>query len=73
MIFIFNFGQNSIDRFEFYPQDTETYKIKFSSDDEIFGGYNRIDKKVQYQANWEGKMAIYIPSRMCMVLRRNKN
>ncbi len=68
-IFIFNFGLHSIEDYRFFPQSRISYKVVFSSDDEVFGGYNRIDKSLKYKTQSDGKISIYIPSRMCMVLK----
>jgi len=59
-----------------YPQKKGKYQVVLSSDDEEFGGKNRIDKKYVYQTRSIVKnkvggeyLTIYIPARTAMVLR----
>jgi 1,4-alpha-glucan branching enzyme len=52
----------------------EFLKIVLSSDDKEFGGYDRIDKTVNYYLQpikWDNRGAslqVYLPSRTCLVL-----
>ena len=49
------------------------YKVIFSTDEKEFGGWNRIDKEVIYNATdtVDGKgFYIYLPSRSAVVLKK---
>ena len=71
LIFIFNFGNNSIENYQFYSPYDSPVKVVFSSDDKCFGGFERIDKDYSYQKNHDNLITIYIPSRTAFVLKKN--
>jgi 1,4-alpha-glucan branching enzyme len=84
LIFLFNF--NPTESFPEYELPTgegqggskksSHYEVIFTSDDEQFGGYSRIDKKYIYETTiLKGKdgqtgITIYSPSRTALVLKR---
>jgi len=76
--FLFIFSFNPEQSFADYdiPTKKGKYQVVLSSDDEEFGGKNRIDKKYVYQTRSIVKnkvggeyLTIYIPARTAMVLR----
>jgi len=79
MPFIFNF--NPTKSFEGYGfiMKTGMYKVVFNSDEKRYGGYNRLDDKIIYKADYVRdkydeipKLFIYLPSRTVIVLKRLK-
>ena len=71
VIFIFNF--NPVQSFSDYPVDLPegSYKLLFNSDEERFGGLNRVaENQVFLTDNIDGRRCIkvYIPSRTCLVI-----
>jgi len=71
VIFIFNF--NPTQSFSDYPIDLPAgeYKLLFNSDEERFGGMERVQKKQLFTtANMHGRecIKVYIPSRSCLVI-----
>ena len=75
LIFAFNFHPtNSLDGY-FVPVEKEgKYQVVLSTDDEAFGGYDRISTQYVYEATAQpdGKIGfkVYLPSRTAMVLKR---
>ncbi len=74
LIFIFNFHPNkSIPDYRFQVEECGKYQIILNSDAERFGGFNRIDDEMSYPSVClfgEHYLSIYIPSRVCMVLKK---
>ncbi|MDP4177002.1 MAG: alpha-amylase family glycosyl hydrolase [Bacillota bacterium] len=77
LIFMFNFNPTkSFDRYEVPTGESGKYKVDFSSDEKIFGGYDRIDKNIVYEtsqlAQKKGNVGviIYSPSRSALVLKK---
>ncbi|MFV0237338.1 MAG: alpha amylase C-terminal domain-containing protein [Flavobacteriales bacterium] len=69
LIYIFNFNQDSFENYPIPLDEEGAYKIIFSSDDEIFGGFNRLDKSVKHSIN-DRSLQIYLPSRITLVLKK---
>jgi 1,4-alpha-glucan branching enzyme len=73
LIFIFNFNSTqSFEDYKFYVRKKGKYKVVLSSDDEDFGGFQRVDKKYEYNTIKEdkvNKLRIYIPNRSALVLK----
>ena len=72
LIFVFNWGNESIPDYEINVKNTGDYEIIFSSDDKDFGGFENIDKKVVFPSEArEGQvfMKIYNVSRTAVVYR----
>ena len=72
LIFVFNWGSESIPDYEINVKNTGDYEIIFSSDDKDFGGFENIDKKVVFPSEArEGQvfMKIYNVSRTAVVYR----
>jgi 1,4-alpha-glucan branching enzyme len=74
LIFVFNFHpENSIQDYRFYVPDSGKYQAIFSSDDEKYGGYLRVDKKYIYSTTKlddVNKLRVFIPSRTAFVLKK---
>lgn len=75
-VFVFNFHPyKSFDGY-FIPLKEEgaEYQLTLSTDEDRFGGYNRIDKKYKYQAEQvEGRglgFKCYLPARTAMVFKK---
>ena len=73
-IFVFNFNPTA--SFENYAVKTGKsgeYKVIFSSDDALFGGWDRVSKDVIYKTEGKGKKSefpIYLPSRVAICLAK---
>ncbi len=74
VVFVVNF--NPIISFEHYkiPTKRGVYHIILNSDDEKFGGFNRIDNQLSYQTKTAdvSYLQLYIPNRTIMVLKREE-
>ncbi|MEP2024167.1 MAG: alpha amylase C-terminal domain-containing protein [Reichenbachiella sp.] len=74
LIFVFNFHpENSVPDYKFHIPKNGNYQVILSSDDPVFGGHDRIDTSITYQAStYEHghQLAVYTPSRTAMVLKR---
>ena len=72
LMFVFNWGSESIPDYEINVKNTGDYEIVFSSDDKVFGGFENIDKKVVFPSEYrDGQvfMKIYNVSRTAVVYR----
>jgi len=69
LIFIFNFSPNSFANYTLYLGEEGNYKVIFSSDDENFGGFERVDKEYIYASHGQ-RICIYLPNRTAMVLKK---
>lgn len=72
LLFVFNFSPTeSYADFE-VPAKAGRYKIALSSDDAIYGGYNRVDTSLTYETTKKDKddiLKVYIPSRVALVFK----
>lgn len=68
MLFVFNFHPTK--SFESYgiPAPEGNYEIILSSDDKKFGGFDRVDAKLEYPS--DGHIKLYLPARTALVLWR---
>ena len=77
VVFVFNFHPHKSFEGYFVPVEFEgTYEVVLSSDDGVYGGYNRIDTSYKYDtyrtdADWIG-FNCYLPSRTALVLKKIK-
>lgn len=76
LVFLYNFNPlKSFEDFELPVCEAGKYQVIFDSDEEIFGGQNRISKEIIYEAkpliSKKGKtgITIYSPSRTVLVLK----
>ena len=72
LIFVFNWGSESIPDYEINVKNTGDYEIIFSSDDKEFGGFENISKEVLFPSEVKEDqvfMKIYNVSRTAVVYR----
>ena len=75
LAFVFNFHPTKSFEGYFVPVGSEgTYEIVLSSDDGVYGGFNRVDTAYKYETyrtedNWIG-FNCYVPSRTAIVLKK---
>lgn len=72
LMFVFNWGSESIPDYEINVKNTGDYEIIFSSDDKDFGGFENIDKKVVFPSEYrDGQvfMKIYNVSRTAVIYK----
>ena len=75
VVFIFNFHPTKSFDGYFIPVGEEgTYEVVLSTDDEVFGGFNRVDTSVEYDTfktpvGWYG-FKCYLPNRSAIVLKK---
>ena len=69
LIFAFNFHPNK--SFDGYPIAAQAgnYKVVLSTDDGVFGGFDRVDTAMRYTATDDG-FSCYLPSRCAIVFKR---
>jgi 1,4-alpha-glucan branching enzyme len=76
LVFVFNFHpENSIEDYNFYVPKAGKYQTIFSSDDEQFGGFQRVDKQYVYKTekiDGVSKLRIFIPNRTAFVMKKVK-
>ena len=70
-VFVFNFNpEKSFADYGFLIDEGE-YEILLCTDDEAFGGLQRVDTKQRY-STFRRELKLYIPNRVGMVLKRTK-
>jgi 1,4-alpha-glucan branching enzyme len=73
LIFAFNFHpHHSIPDYKFHAPGKGAYTIILSSDDEKYGGFNRVDTQMQYstqEIDNDNKLSIYLPNRTAIVMK----
>ena len=74
LLFVFNFHPvNSIEDYKFFVPKAGKYQVIFSSDDEEFGGFQRVDKEYIYKTqklDGVNKLRIFIPNRTAFVMKK---
>lgn len=72
LLFVFNFSHNSYTDYHI-PSTPNDRKIVLSSDDPIFGGFNRVNTSIKYiyqtKTSKESYVSLYLPSRAALVLK----
>lgn len=68
-LFVFNFSPNVSLTDHQVPAKAGRYQIVLSSDDSPYGGFDRVDTAIDYQAT-DDVVQLYIPARTALVLRR---
>lgn len=73
LMFVFNLSpNNSYEHYGLYAPQGQ-YKVVLSSDDDVYGGYNRIDKNYTYNTDTsERALKLYIPARTGFVIKTNE-
>ena len=70
-IFAFNFNAvASFENFSFQAPDGE-YAMAFNSDEGVYGGFSRLGKD-EHHATVDGRLSLYLPSRVALVLKKVK-
>ncbi len=75
LVFIFNFHPtHSFDQYFVPVGKAGRYRVVLSSDDDVFGGFSRVDTSIRYKtftttAKWTG-FHCYLPSRSAIVLKK---
>ena len=76
LIFVFNWGNESIPDYEINVKQTGDYKVVFTTDESDFGGYDNIDKATKFPTEQRGDkvfMKIYNVSRTAVVYQCTMN
>ena len=72
LVFIFNFGSlNSIFGYEFRAPEKGNYRIVLNSDRSNFGGFDRVDDGIDYPADEDQKLRVYLTNRTALVMKKN--
>ena len=72
LVFAFNFHpEKSFDGYPIRVSKSGNYKVLLSSDDGMFGGFDRVDKSVRYTAQEDG-FRCYLPNRTAIVFKKMK-
>lgn len=70
LIFAINLSPNqSVADYQFPVDQQGSYELVLSSDDQEFGGHNRVDSSIDYHAP-KGRLSIYLPCRSALVFRK---
>lgn len=67
-MFLFNFGQESYSDFTIHVPFEKDLEVELCTDDERFGGFNRLDTSIKYPTP-DNTLRIYLPSRTAIVLK----
>lgn len=74
LIFIFNFNPSeSYFGYEVPVAQSGSFEIILNSDDNKFGGFERIDNQLNYTATQENCLLIYLPNRVGIILKKVKS
>lgn len=75
-LFVFNFNPHQSFTSYGIPVDEGKYKVVFTSDDEPFGGFNRVEKHHLYysraMAHGQHHLLLYLPARMALVIKKQE-
>ncbi len=76
-IFAFNFNPNrSFEGYFIKTEGADRYKVVLSTDQEEFGGFNRVDMKYKYNATYQRDgstgFKTYLPSRTAVIFKKVK-
>ncbi len=74
LIFAFNFHpHHSVPDYKFHAPEPGDYSIILCSDDEQYGGFNRVDTSLTYatrEVDGDNKLSIYLPGRTAIVMKK---
>jgi len=71
LIFIFNFSvSNSIFGYKLWASEKGTYRIILNSDKKEFGGFDRIDDTIDYSADENQHLSVYLTNRTALVMKK---
>jgi 1,4-alpha-glucan branching enzyme len=69
LIFIFSFHPTeSFIGYQINMPSNGKYQITLHTDEKIFGGFDRLDKKIQYSTDSNRSIQLYIPNRTALIL-----
>lgn len=69
LLFIFNFHPDrSLFDYAFHLPEPGSFKTILNSDDNIFGGFSRLENEVEHFTQENGKLSLYLTSRTALVL-----
>ncbi|GAB3218325.1 alpha amylase C-terminal domain-containing protein [Algoriphagus aestuariicola] len=73
LIFVFSFHPSeSFFGFPIHIDQEGNYRILLHSDEKDFGGFERLDKSIDYPTDANHHLHLYIPNRVVMVMERKK-
>ncbi|NME71948.1 alpha-amylase family glycosyl hydrolase [Flammeovirga aprica] len=71
LVFVFNFSPtNSLPDYKFYVGEAGTYEIVLCSDDNQFGGHNRVDSSSKFFTDEDKHISIYNVNRSAVVFKK---
>lgn len=71
LIFLFNFNTNSsIFDYKFRAPEMGKYELVLNSDHKKYGGFHRIDERLDYYTDQHQMLAVYLTNRTALVLRK---
>lgn len=71
LLFVYNFSNNSYTDLAINAESGQ-YHIILSTDDQQFGGYDRVDTAMEYCADSSKQLRLYLPARTALVLKTVK-
>lgn len=73
LVFVFSFHPTeSFFGFPIRMPEAGTYHILLNSDEKIYGGFERLDKSVEYKTDEDQQVSLYVPNRVVMVMEGEK-
>lgn len=71
LIFIFNFSPgNSIFGYKCWVPEKGIYRIILNSDEKEFGGFDRVDRFIDYPTDENQHISFYLPNRTALVMKK---
>ncbi|MGZ8558010.1 MAG: alpha amylase C-terminal domain-containing protein [Chitinophagaceae bacterium] len=71
LVFVFNFSPgNSLFGYKFWVPEKGDYRIVLNSDKKEFGGFERVDDSINYPADENQQVSIYLTNRTALVLKK---
>ena len=71
LLFVYNFSNNSYTDLAINAEPGQ-YRIVLSTDDQQFGGYDRVDTAMEYYTGSSKQLKLYLPARTALVLKTAK-
>ena len=68
LLFVFNFHPTKSFTDYGIKVPSGTYRVILSTDDVVFGGFDRVDSSMDYIA--DNRIKLYLPTRCALILRR---
>ncbi|WP_209331777.1 alpha amylase C-terminal domain-containing protein [Lunatimonas salinarum] len=71
LLFVFNFNTSrSIFDYQFRAPSMGKYRLVLNSDNKKFGGFHRIDEKLDYYTDQHQRLSVYLTNRTVLILSR---